>query len=72
MEVLSWPPYSPDINIIENVWAYLKDYAEKKKKFIKTRDDLWEHTKKVFLSSECDDLIEKLYKSMPQRIDKLY
>jgi transposase len=24
VEGLDWPPYSPDLNPIENVWAYLK------------------------------------------------
>ena len=26
IEMLSWSPYSPDLNIIENSWDILKDY----------------------------------------------
>jgi transposase len=25
VKVLPWPPYSPDINPIENVWSHIKD-----------------------------------------------
>jgi transposase len=25
IELLPWPPKSPDLSIIENVWAYIKD-----------------------------------------------
>ncbi|KAI4292151.1 hypothetical protein PAPHI01_1425 [Pancytospora philotis] len=29
MRVLQWPSYSPDLNPIENVWAYIKDRIKK-------------------------------------------
>ena len=29
------PPYSPDINAIEFVWKYLKDYVEKQQPKLK-------------------------------------
>jgi len=25
MTVLDWPPNSPDLNPIENIWSYMKD-----------------------------------------------
>jgi transposase len=40
VELLPWPAYSPDMNIIENVWAHYKDQVEKKKHIIKNQDDL--------------------------------
>ena len=27
IEMLSWPPHSPDLNIIENAWDFMKDYV---------------------------------------------
>ena len=28
MPMISWPPYSPDLNLIEKVWDWMKDYIE--------------------------------------------
>ena len=28
VQVLSWPPFSPDLNPIEGVWNKMKDYIE--------------------------------------------
>lgn len=30
VEILDWPPYSPDLNPIENVWSLLKERICKK------------------------------------------
>jgi transposase len=35
VELLSWPAYSPDMNIIENLWAHIKDQVEKRKVSLK-------------------------------------
>ena len=31
INVLQWPPYSPDLNVIENFWALLKRYIRKRR-----------------------------------------
>eukprot|EP00735_Rhodelphis_limneticus_P006605 TRINITY_DN1902_c0_g1::TRINITY_DN1902_c0_g1_i1::g.23029::m.23029 TRINITY_DN1902_c0_g1::TRINITY_DN1902_c0_g1_i1::g.23029 ORF type:complete len:100 (-),score=-4.25,sp/Q04202/TCB2_CAEBR/35.23/5e-10,DDE_3/PF13358.1/4e-13,DDE_3/PF13358.1/4e+03,rve/PF00665.21/0.0006 TRINITY_DN1902_c0_g1_i1:17-316(-) len=36
--VLSIPPYSPDLNVIEKVWKWVKDYVEELQP--RTRQDL--------------------------------
>jgi transposase len=33
IELLPWPAYSPDMNIIENMWAHIKDQVGKKEKY---------------------------------------
>lgn len=39
MEVLGWPPNSPDLNLIGNFWGYIKRLKE----FIpQTTDELWD------------------------------
>jgi transposase len=64
---LEWPPQSPDLNSIENLWKQMKDAVQKRSASIKTVDDM----KKVLL--EVWDEIEKerwnvLIDSMPDRI----
>lgn len=29
LETLKWPPYSPDLNLIENVWGWMKNQVQK-------------------------------------------
>lgn len=67
--MIDWPPYSPDLNPIENLWANLKKRVEKHnctnvlelEKAVKTE---WAATDK--------DLCQKLVASMPKRIALLH
>ena len=40
LNVLKWPPYSPDMSLIENVWKILKDLVYTTPTF-ETKDQLW-------------------------------
>ena len=69
METMSWPPYSPDLNIIENIWAILKAkvYAGNRRfsteAEIKAKIDFeWD------LLKENQQLFDSLYLSIIRRI----
>jgi transposase len=67
---MEWPPQSPDLNPIENLWKQLKDAVQKRSATIKTTADL----KKALL--EAWDAIESdrwnvLIDSMPDRVKEL-
>lgn len=61
-----WPAQSLDMNIIEHVWDKMKEEAWKMKP--KNLDGPWESCKTSFLAIP-DDFINKLYESMPRRMD---
>ncbi|CAM4573662.1 unnamed protein product [Leuciscus chuanchicus] len=61
-----WPAQSPDMNIIEHMWGRMKEEAWKTKP--KNIDELWEACKTAFFAIP-DDFINKLYESLPNRMD---
>ena len=52
IQVMDWPPYSPDLNPIENIWALLKQ------KIYELRPDLIEHSNIAMLSVLQETAIE--------------
>ena len=67
IETLPWPAQSPDLNMIEHIWHYLKVRIGKREKRPTSVDNLWE-----IVQEEWDkiplDYIHKLYESMPSRV----
>lgn len=69
-DLLAWPPNSPDMNIIENVWNQLEVNYNRRPYHARNEDELfemlreeWENLSQAFCS--------RLYESMPARIKEL-
>ena len=63
-ELLDWPPYSPDLNIIQNLWAIVK-------RRLAEQTVLWEnlHEKVQEIWNSIDlQTIQKFYDSIPDRL----
>ncbi|KAL4500873.1 hypothetical protein ABPG72_020107 [Tetrahymena utriculariae] len=71
IKVLYWPPQSPDMSPIENVWAHIKNQLYNMKENITSKENLFKQSKKIFFSSACTEIIKKLYNQMPQRVQEL-
>ena len=71
MDVLPWPPNSPDINIIENLWDHLAHRIQARSPHPTSEEDLW-----VLLQEEWyhidTSFITNLYNSLPQRVFDIY
>ena len=71
IELLEWPPYAPDMNPIENVWARVKgilrsNWAEAPPR---TSDELWDRLLNAWEEVATDvDLFHNLVDSMPRRM----
>ena len=70
IQVLEWPPQSPDLNIIEHVWCYLKEIM-KKLPVASSKQELWSHVEVAverMWSQELTEKINELYESLPNRM----
>ena len=65
MLLSDWPAQSPEINIIENLWAILKKNVAKRNPV--TKIDLWKFIKEEWFKIP-NETIETLYESIPRRL----
>eukprot|EP00834_Sanchytrium_tribonematis_P005680 NODE_361_length_8796_cov_0.460274.p1 type:complete len:337 gc:universal NODE_361_length_8796_cov_0.460274:4499-3489(-) len=67
IDVIEWPPNSPDLSPIENIWAYLKKAIgergtpENFDELLKWVTEMWDEI--------CEKHCPKLYESIPRRIE---
>ena len=66
--VNDWPPQSPDLNVIENLWTILKRRIDGKAP--KTADELWNCAKTEW-NLIPNESFEKLYDSLPRRVESV-
>jgi transposase len=68
VKVLPWPPQSPDLNPIENLWAIIKQKRSKKFGFPTSRDQMIEQIFEIWNDIDTE-LCEKLSDSVVRRLE---
>jgi hypothetical protein len=66
-EPIEWPPQSPDLNPIENLWSIIKMELCKRREEILNQEDCWNVIKSVWKSLDFD-LLTRLYQQLPGRM----
>lgn len=67
IDLLHWPPNSPDLNIIENLWDYLDKQIRKREHLPTSEETLWEAMQEEWYKIP-QSYIDALYRSLPDRM----
>ncbi len=65
-----WPPQSPDLSLIENVWASIKNELWNQRADINSPEDAWKKALKISQNLTFA-YVNNLYNSIPKRIEEL-
>lgn len=69
VEILeNWPPYSPDLNIFENLWSIVKNQVSLKSPI--NKEQLWNEIQTAWEAID-RKVIDALYMSIPRRIEAI-
>lgn len=64
---ISWLAQSPDLNLIENLWLYIKRKLSCRVSFINNTQDLFDEILRIWMSIP-PAYVQNLYKTIPRRI----
>ena len=67
LTLLPWPPLSPDLSPIENLWGIISGIVYKGGKSYQTCDSLWEAVCAAWDSVD-EEVFQNLYESLPKRL----
>ena len=67
VNVMKWPPQSPDLNPIENAWAFLKRKVRECPTYARNVDDLFQILQEEWLAIPTEYFVS-LVRSMPTRV----
>ena len=70
IDVLAWPPNSPDINIIKNLWSHLERMVHARNPLPHNHDELWEAFQEEWMRIDMD-YITRLYDSILDQVDAI-
>ena len=68
IQIITWPPFSPDLNPIENCWNWMKNYQDKMwgDSYVSLNEER-ERIKECWEKAVTDDRLHELLATMPQR-----
>lgn len=70
LHIMDWPPQSPDLNPIENIWGIMKQNISKRRHKVTTLPQMEQAVKEEW-DNITQEEIQKVIDSMGERVDKL-